>query len=103
MDQLNKKIAETEAMQEEIKLLKRSQLEMLEKISGFTVEEAKDYLIKNIESEVTHQAAMKIKEIEAKYRKRPTRRPEKLLHLPYALCRRPCCRGHRFRGFPTQR
>ncbi len=29
---------------------------MLEKISGYTVEEAKDYLLKNIESEVTHDA-----------------------------------------------
>lgn len=86
MDQLNKKIAETEAMQEEIKLLKRSQLEMLEKISGFTVEEAKDYLIKNIESEVTHQAAMKIKEIEAKYREEADKKAREIITLAIQRC-----------------
>ena len=37
---------------------------MLERISGFTVEEAKQYLISQVEGEVTHEAAVKIKEIE---------------------------------------
>ena len=58
------KVAALETQHEEIALIKRSQLEMLEKISGYTVEEAKAYLIRNLESEVTHEAAMKIKDIE---------------------------------------
>jgi ribonuclease Y len=86
MDQLNKKIAETNALQEEIKLLKRSQLEMLEKISGFTIEEAKEYLIKNIESEVTHQAAMKIKEIEAKYKEEADKKAREYITLAIQRC-----------------
>ena len=50
---LAKKMSSLDAAREEVALLKRSQLEMLEKISGYTVEEAKDFLIQNIESEVT--------------------------------------------------
>ena len=51
---------------EEIKLVKQSQTAMLEKISGFTVEEAKKYLIDQVESEVTHETALKIKEVESR-------------------------------------
>ncbi len=35
---------------------------MLERISGFTADEAKKYLIDQVESEVTHETALKIKE-----------------------------------------
>ena len=50
--------------QEEINLIKKSQLEMLEKISGLTQEEAKVLIIKNVETEARHDAAVKLKEIE---------------------------------------
>ena len=52
--------------QDEIKLIKRSQTEMLERISGFTAEEAKQYLIDQVEAEVTHETALKIKEVESR-------------------------------------
>ena len=51
---------------EEIKMIKRSQTEMLERISGFTADEAKAYLIAQVESEVTHETALKIKEVESR-------------------------------------
>ena len=51
---------------EEIKIIKRSQTEMLERISGFTADEAKAYLIAQVESEVTHETALKIKEVESR-------------------------------------
>ena len=62
---LAQKHAALDKEQEEIKLIKRSQTEMLERISGFTADQAKDYLIAQVESEVTHETALKIKEIEA--------------------------------------
>ena len=65
-ENLSRKIAEVEAQQEEIKTIKHSQLEMLERISGYTVEEAKAYLISTIEAEVTHEMAVKVKEIDPK-------------------------------------
>ncbi len=62
-DTLNNKIAAVENQQHEVALIKKSQLEMLEKISGFSVEEAKHYLIASIRDEVTHEMAIKVKEI----------------------------------------
>ena len=62
------KIAQADAQQQEIALIKKSQMEMLEKISGFTVEEAKAYLIANVRDEVTHEMALKIKEVEAQFK-----------------------------------
>ena len=83
---LNRKIAEADALKEEITLLKRSQLEMLEKISGFSVEEAKEYLIKNLESEVTHEAAMKIKEIETRAKEEADNKAREYITLAIQRC-----------------
>jgi len=63
---IEKRRLDLETAHEEVASLKRSQFEMLEKISGYTVAEAKAFLIQNLESEVTHEAAMKIKEIETR-------------------------------------
>ena len=65
---LAQKHAQADQEQEEIQGIKRAQTEMLERISGFTAEEAKNYLIAQVESQVTHEAAMKIKEIEARFK-----------------------------------
>ncbi len=65
-ESLAQKHAAADRENEEIKAIKRSQTEMLEKISGFTAEEAKDYLIAQVEAEVTHETALKIKEVESR-------------------------------------
>ena len=65
-DSLNQKHAAIDKEAEEIKIIKRSQTEMLERISGFTAEEAKQYLIDQVEAEVTHETALKIKEVESR-------------------------------------
>ena len=65
---LQKKIGEAENKLAEAEALKRSQFDMLEKISGFSKEQAKDYLIKNLEADLTHEKALKILEIEQKTR-----------------------------------
>ena len=65
-ESLAQKHAAMEKEQEEIRTIKQSQTAMLEKISGFTADEAKDYLIQQVESEVTHETALKIKEVESR-------------------------------------
>jgi ribonuclease Y len=65
-DALTQKHAAIDRETEEIKAIKHSQTEMLERISGFTTEEAKQYLIDQVESEVTHETALKIKEVESR-------------------------------------
>ena len=64
-DELAKKITAIDKKQEEVDSLKRSQMEVLEKISGLTQDEAKAYILKDVEDDVRHETAMKIKEIEA--------------------------------------
>ena len=83
---LANKIAAAEAQQQEILLVKKSQLEVLEKISGFTVEEAKAYLIANIRDEVTHEMAMKVKEVEAQYKDEADERAREIIATAIQRC-----------------
>ena len=83
---LTKKLSEADAVREEVKLIKRGQLEMLEKISGYTQEEAKDYLIREIESEVTHEKAMKIKELEARFKEEADEKAREYITLAIQRC-----------------
>ena len=85
-EQLNKKLAEADAIREEVKLIKRSELEMLEKLSGYTQEEAKEYLIQEIESEVTHEKAMKIKDLEAKFKEEADEKAREYITLAIQRC-----------------
>ena len=56
------KVTETQAKADE---LCKAQMAKLEEISQLTQEQAKAYLLQSVEEEVRHEAAMKIKEIEA--------------------------------------
>lgn len=62
------RIAQLEQEKVELDGLKNSQIELLERISGLTVEDAKRYLIEQLEDDVTHEQALKLKEIQARYK-----------------------------------
>ena len=83
---LTKRIAEVEQQQEEVQQLKKSQLEMLERISGYSVEEAKALLIESLASEVTHEQAMKLREIEAQYKEEADERAREIITLAIQRC-----------------
>ena len=83
---LNQKLSQAETMQEEIKLVKKSQLEMLEKISGYTVDEAKQYLISNVETEVTHEMAAKVREVEARYKDEAEEKAREIIATAIQRC-----------------
>ena len=83
---LASKIAALDKENEEIRLLKRSQTEMLERISGFTEEEAKKYLIDQVESEVTHETAMKIREIETRAKDEADARAREIVATAIQRC-----------------
>jgi len=85
-ENLNKKLQEAEAQQEEIRLIKKSQLDMLEKISGYSVEEAKQYLIKSLESEVTHEMAAKVKEVEAQFKEEADQKAREYIATAIQRC-----------------
>ena len=50
---------------EEISKLSEQKVQELERISGLTSEQAKDYLLKTVEEDVKHDSAVMIKEMEA--------------------------------------
>jgi ribonuclease Y len=80
------KTVQVDALRDEVAVLKKSQLDVLERISGFTVEEAKSYLISQLESEVTHESAMKIKEIEARFKEEADKKAQNILSLAIQRC-----------------
>ena len=55
------------------------QLEALERISGYTVEEAKAILLANTEKEVRHEASIMIKEIESKAKEEADKRAKHII------------------------
>ncbi|HBV42767.1 MAG TPA: ribonuclease Y [Ruminococcaceae bacterium] len=59
---LSRKIKDAEDRLAEAESLKRSQLDMLEKISGYSKEQAKEYLLKNLEDDLVHEKAVKVLE-----------------------------------------
>ncbi|MBP3703828.1 MAG: ribonuclease Y [Lachnospiraceae bacterium] len=57
---------EFEKEKEEVAEIRQSHLRELEKISGLTSEQAKDYLLRTVEEDVQHETAVLVKELERK-------------------------------------
>lgn len=53
-------------MKTEVSMLNEQRVQELERISGLTSEQAKDYLLKSVEDEVKHETAVMIKELESR-------------------------------------
>ncbi|MFW5629340.1 ribonuclease Y [Acetivibrio ethanolgignens] len=63
---LSAKEAELDKLKEKVEALEGQRLAELERISGLTSEQAKDYLLRTVEDEVKHETAMLVKELESK-------------------------------------
>lgn len=61
---LSQKLKEADEKLAEVEQVKKSQFDMLEKISGFTKEQAKALLLSNLEEELTHDKAVRIMDFE---------------------------------------
>ena len=85
-EDLAKKQAAVTATQNEINLIKKSQLEVLEKISGLTQEDAKKYILENVESEVRHETAMKIKEVETQLKEEAEQTAREIIATAIQRC-----------------
>ena len=85
-DALNQKIAAIDTKQNEINQLKKTQMELLEKISGYTVEEAKAFLINSLKDDVVHEQALMVKEIEAQYKDEADSRAREIIATAIQRC-----------------
>ena len=61
---LSQKLKEADEKLSEVEQIKKSQFDMLEKISGFTKEQAKSLLLSNLDEELTHDKAVRIMDFE---------------------------------------
>jgi len=83
---LNRKIKEADEEKEKIAGIHKAQMELLERLSGLTAEEAKEYLLKNIEDEVRHEAAIMIKEIETQAKEEADKRAKDIISAGIQRC-----------------
>ena len=65
-DAMNRRQKEIQKLQEQVEALHKKQLTELERISGLTREQAKEQLLENIDREISHEVAVKYREIESK-------------------------------------
>ena len=82
----NRRLTELDKAHEEVDRLQEEQRTTLEQISGYTAEEAKAELIAKLETEVTHEAAMKIKEAEAHYKEEADTKAKEIIGLAIQRC-----------------
>lgn len=83
---LNNKNKQADERLAEAEAVKKSQFEMLERISGFTVEQAKDYLMKNLEDELTHEKAVKLMEFEQQTREDAEASAREIISMAIQRC-----------------
>lgn len=83
---LNKKLKNVEEKLLEVETVKRSQFEMLEKISGYTKEQAKDYLLKTLEDELVHEKAAKIMEYDQKLHEEADEKARQIISCAIQRC-----------------
>ncbi len=80
-EKYKEKIAECDKKYEEIDELYAQQRAKLEEISGFTTEQAKEYLLQKVEVEVRHEMAVKINEIEQQAKEEADEKARNIISL----------------------
>lgn len=83
---LNKKIKEIKEQQVKTLEIQEKQLKELERISGLTTDEAKDFLLKSVESEVRHEMAILVKDLETKAKEEALRKSKEIIACAIQKC-----------------
>ena len=78
---LAEKLADADKVREEVNKTLQGQLAMLEKIAGLTSEEAKAELVKQLDSEMQHETALKIAEYEERFKDEADTKAKDILSL----------------------
>lgn len=76
-----RKQKEVEQKLQEVEQVKKSQFEMLERISGYTADQAKDYLLQQLDTELDHEKSVKILEYEEKLKEESDKRARNIISL----------------------
>ncbi len=76
---LNNRLEDVKVIEANAKAEFEKQIAELERISGFSREEAKQYLLSNLENEITHESAAIIRECEAKLKEDADRKAKEII------------------------
>ena len=85
-DQLAQKIKQQEARLAEVEELKRCQMELMERISGFTAEQAKEELMRILDDELLHEKAARIMEVEQQTKDEANEKARNIISLAIQRC-----------------
>ena len=85
-EQIEQKNKKAEERLREAEQVKKSQFEMLEKISSFSVEQAKEYLLNNLESELVHEKAVKVREFQQQTKEEADQSAREIIALAIQRC-----------------
>lgn len=83
---INKRMQEIDQMEENIQQLYVKRREELERISSLTSEEAKDILLGEVRKEVSHDAALMIKDIESKAKEEADKKAREIITTAIQRC-----------------
>lgn len=83
---LNERAKEIEHKYLEAEIIKKNQFEMLEKISGFSVSQAKNFLLESLQDELSHEKALKITMFEQQLKEECDKRAEEILSMAIQRC-----------------
>lgn len=85
-EQLEKKLKENDEVREQIEQVLSAQQQRLEQISGITAEQAKEELIASVESEVKHDLAKRLDELENQFREEADEKARNIITLAIQRC-----------------
>jgi len=80
-ESLQHKQKEIEKMRQEVEVVLDAQRKELERLSGLTAEEARALILKQVEDDVKHEAAMMIKEVETQAKEEAEKRARNIIAL----------------------
>ena len=83
---LDKKIKENDAVREQIEELLKKEQKVLEDISGISAEEAKEELISRVESEVKHELAQRLSNLEEQFKEEADAKAKNIISLAIQRC-----------------
>ena len=85
-EQLDKKLKDCDVVREQIDAALEEQKLMLEKVSGYTAEQAKAELVSELEEEIRHEQAQRIAELEEQYREEADDKACRIMALAIQRC-----------------
>ena len=85
-EQLDKKLKENDALREQINELRAKEMVILEQISGISAEQAKEELLTRVESEIKHELAQRLSELEEQFKEDADTKAKNIISLAIQRC-----------------